>query len=258
MKEVLELIQKRKKEFAKLRLFQFLKDQNIDPLKRLSWVPCFAPFAMNFKDLNAYAMREEPATNPIQEMINKHTYEDGQHWAWYLTDLEKLAIDPSMRFTETLRFLWGEETQQTRYLCYNLFALCVFQRDPLLKLAIIESIEETGTVALSALAQLGRDIEEKTEKRCRYFSAYHLGVETGHIQGGLDYEETEKMLENIELSEEQKSKSFELVNEVFDSFTKCVEELMSYAETHDVEKPFTPKKGLKPNATTESLIANCI
>ncbi|MBD2355546.1 hypothetical protein H6G41_13130 [Tolypothrix sp. FACHB-123] len=238
MKEVLDLIQKRKEEFAKLRLFEYLKDESIDPLERVAWAPCFAPFAMNFKDLNAYALRQEPTTDPIQEMINTHTYEDGQHWAWYLTDIERLNIDLSMRFTETLRFLWGDETKRTRHLCYDLFALSLSQTDPLLKLAIIESIEVTGTVALSALAKLGNDLEQLTKKHYRYLSAYHLGVETGHVQGGQSYEDTDNFLKNIQLTEQQTSKALEIVNRVFDSFTDCVKELMDYADNHSFAQPF--------------------
>jgi hypothetical protein len=238
MKEVLELIQIRKQEFAKLRLFQYIKDESIDPRERVAWTPCFAPFAMNFKDLNAYALRQEPTTDPIQEMINTHTYEDGQHWAWYLTDIERLNIDPSMRFTETLRFLWGDETKRTRQLCYDLFAICLSQTDPLLKLAVIESIEVTGTVALSALAKVGKDLEAATNKHYRYFSAYHLGVETGHVQGGLSYDDTDAFLQNIQLTEQQKSKALEMVNRVFDSFTSCVNELMEYGEAHSFAQPF--------------------
>ncbi|MEL6459738.1 MAG: hypothetical protein AAFQ91_16025, partial [Cyanobacteria bacterium J06621_15] len=114
MKEVLELIEQKRKEYAQLPLMKFLVDENIDPLERLSWAPCFAPFAMTFKDVNAHVFRKEPADSPLQKMINKHSYEDGRHWRWYLEDLEKLEFNNSLRFTDALRFLWGEETQKTR------------------------------------------------------------------------------------------------------------------------------------------------
>lgn len=238
MKEVLEFIQEKKKEFAKLRLFEFMQDSSIDPLQRVAWAPCLAPFAMNFKDLNALALREEPATNPIQEMINKHTYEDGRHWAWYLSDIEALGINFPMQFTEVLKFLWGKETEKTRRVCYDLFSFCKGQKDPLIKLTVIESIEVTGTVALAALAQLGRELEQVTNQKFRYLSAYHLGVETGHVQGGLSYEETDKFLHTIRLTEEQKLKAFQCVEVIFEGFSDCMNELMDYAEKHTIEQPF--------------------
>ncbi|MBD2312877.1 hypothetical protein H6G20_14490 [Desertifilum sp. FACHB-1129] len=246
MKEVLAFIQQHKKDFAELSLFKFLRDTSIDPRQRLAWAPCLAPFAMNFKDINAYAFRQEPTDNPIQELINRHSYEDGSHWAWYLKDLEVLGIDETMKFSDALRFLWGDETQKTRHVSYDLFALSVLQKDPILKLVVIESIEVTGTVALAALAQVGEEIEKLTGKRARYFSAAHLAVESGHIQAGLDFEETENFLENIHLSEETRAQAFEIVERVFSSFTACINEQMAYAESHDFEHPFTRKSKVKP------------
>lgn len=238
MKEVLEFIQQHKKDFAELSLFKFMRDTSIDPRQRLAWAPCLAPFAMNFKDINAYAFRDEPTNNPIQEMINRHSYEDGSHWAWYLKDLEALGIDETMKFSDALRFLWGEETQKTRYVSYDLLALCIYQTNPILKLAVIESIEVTGTVALAALAQVGEEIEKLTGKKLRYFSAAHLAVESGHIQAGLDFENTESFLEKIHLSEETRAQAFDSVDKVFASFTKCIDEQMIYAENHSFDQPF--------------------
>ncbi|MEO1433797.1 MAG: hypothetical protein AAFV71_33010 [Cyanobacteria bacterium J06633_8] len=48
MKEVLELIEQKRQEYARLPLMNFLVDESIDPLERLSWAPCFAPLAVLF------------------------------------------------------------------------------------------------------------------------------------------------------------------------------------------------------------------
>ena len=238
MKEVLEFIQEQKQEFAKLRLFQFMQDDTIDPFERVAWAPCFAPFAMNFKDINYLALRDEPTDNPIQEMINRHTYEDGRHWSWYLNDIQALGINFPMTFTEALKFLWGKETVRTRALCYDLFALSKLQKDPMIKLAMVESIEVTGTVALAALSKLGRDLEKVTNKKLRYLSAYHLGVETGHVQSGLSYDDTDDFLRKIELTEEQRAEAIECAATVFRAFSESVEEMMDYAEKHTIENPY--------------------
>ncbi|MEA5593876.1 hypothetical protein [Rivularia sp. UHCC 0363] len=232
MKEVLALIEQKRKEYAQLPLMKFLVDESIDPLERLSWAPCFAPFAMTFKDVNAHVFRKEPADSPLQEMINQHSYEDGRHWRWYLEDLEKLGFNESLNFTEALRFLWGEETQKTRLFCYDLLGLCVFEKDPIIKLAVIESIEVTGSVTLSLFVNIGEQIKRKTNHKLHYFSASHYAVETGHIQGGLNYEQTDELLKNIKLTQEQSIKACEAVEIVFDSFSKCMNEMMKYVENH--------------------------
>lgn len=237
MKEVLALIEKKKEEFANLALFEFLADKSIDPRQRLAFAPCMAPFAMMFKDINAYALRQEPTDNPIQKMINQHSYEDGRHWRWYLEDMEKLGFNKSMEFVDTLKFLWGKETQKTREVSYNLFALCVFQTDPILKLAVVESIEATGTVALDVIAKLGDELQQLTGQRCRYYSASHYAVETGHIQADVD--DVEQFLENIELTEEQKEKAFQAVETVFSSFSAALDEFLVYAKNHTYQQPFT-------------------
>ena len=96
MKEVLASIEKKKQEFAKTRLFEFMCDRSIDPRQRLSFAPCFAPFAMSFGELNKSVFREEPTNDPLQAIVNEHTYEDARHWLWFLQDLETLGLNSSM------------------------------------------------------------------------------------------------------------------------------------------------------------------
>ncbi|NJM22834.1 MAG: hypothetical protein HC907_31070 [Richelia sp. SM1_7_0] len=83
MKEVLAHIEKKKQEFAKLEFFEFLEDKSIPPRQRLGFAPCFTPFVMGFGELNQYVWRDEPTNDPIQAIINQHTYEDDDHWIWF-------------------------------------------------------------------------------------------------------------------------------------------------------------------------------
>ena len=76
MEKVLALIEKKKQEFAKSGLFEFMRDKSINPRQRLAFAPCVAPFVMSFGEFNKYVFREEPTNDPIQEIVNKHSYED--------------------------------------------------------------------------------------------------------------------------------------------------------------------------------------
>lgn len=239
MKEVLELIETKRQEFIRLPFFAFLKDRSIDLKKRASGIPFWAHFVMSFKDLNVYVLRQEPTDDPIQAMINQHTYEDASHWVWYVKDLDILGIDHSLRFTDALRFLWSEETQKARQLSYDLLQLCAAQTDPVLRLAIIEAIEATGTTALAeGLVQLSQELQELTQKRSYYFSDHHLQVETGHIQAGLEQGDTEQFFDSIQLTAEQKAKAFELVEAVFAQFTSFYNGLLVYSKNHSLDRPF--------------------
>jgi hypothetical protein len=236
MKSVLELVRKREEEFAQLPFFQFLRDTSIDPYQRMAWFPCLAHFAMSFKDLNNDVLKDDCANHPLQHMINQHSIEDGSHWRWYLKDLQTLGIDQMMRFTDFLRFMWGDETLKVRRLSNNLVAMCRYQQDPILKLAVIEAIEATGTPALSTMALVSEELREMTDQRYFYFSPHHVKVETGHIQSGLEHDETEALLLKIEMTPEQEAQAFELVEFVFDSFTEAMEGLMEFVEKHSFEE----------------------
>jgi len=234
MKEVLALVEKRKQEFAQLPFFKFLQDKSIDPSQRLAWAPFLASFAMNFADLNQYVLRKEPATSKIQEIINKHTYEDDQHWEWFLQDLEKLQLNPSLKFTEALRFVWSEESWKIRQICHQI-ALHIFNADPLVVLAAVEAIEATGNVALSLTAKVAEELEQMTKQEYHYFGHFHFCVETGHTMGTDDMEQ---FIESIQLTEETRKQAFEVVEKVFEAFTEGVIELMAISEKLLYEQSF--------------------
>jgi len=243
MKEVIALIEKKKQEFAQTPFIKFLQDKSIDPRQRLAWAPGFAPFAMSFKDFNRLVLHKEPATSKLQEMINEHTYEDGRHWVWFLQDLKLMGYDYSMNFTDTLKFLWGEETQKVRQMAYNLFSMCTFEDDILMKLAIIESIEATGNVALFEIAQVAKELQQITKQHHPYFGESHYAKETGHIQAEMD--DVEHFVESIQLTEAQREKAFALVEKVFADFSESMNEMLVFAKKHPYDKPFTTTGNIK-------------
>ena len=94
MKRVIQLLDAKTEAFARAPLFDFLRDTSIEPRDRLSFAPCVAHFVMTFADLYALVLREEPAQDKYQEIVNAHTREDENHWRWFLADLDKLDADP--------------------------------------------------------------------------------------------------------------------------------------------------------------------
>lgn len=238
MKEVLALIEKKKQEFAKTPFIEFLQDKSIDPRQRLAWAPAFAPFAMSFKDFNRFVLRKEPANCKLQEIINQHTYEDGRHWVWFLQDIKLMGYDYSLNFTDTLKFLWGEETIKVRSMANNLFALCTFEDDILMKLTVIESIEATGNVALFEIAQVAKELEQITKQRHPYFGESHYAKETGHIQADID--DVEHFVESLEMTQTQTEKACLLVEKIFADFTEAMNEMLVFAQKHPIVFTSTP------------------
>lgn len=234
MKEVLELIEQRKKEFAKLPFFEYLADESIDPRERLVWVPCIVPLVMSVKDWNNCILRQEPTEDPIQKMINFHSYEDGRHWKWFLSDLQKMGLDSSLKFTDSVQFLWGEETQAARLLGYNLIA-STLNADPVMKLVAVEAIEATGNIGFAIFAEIGEQLQRLTKQSYRYFSKSHFILESGHLVGDID--NIEDFLQQIILTNDQRLQAFKLVELIFSNFTSLLNEMMLYTQNKLLTKP---------------------
>ena len=234
MKELLALIEQKKQEFAQLPLFDFMQDKSIDPRQRLAFAPCMAPFVMSFGELNKYVFREEPTSDPIQAIINRHTYEDDHHWVWFLGDIRKLGLDQLMNFTDALRFLWREETKYARRLAYQLYRYSV-QADPIQKLIIIEATEATANVFLLASTKVAQELQAITQKKYLYFGESQLAVDTGHI---TDSQDSMQFIKDLQLTEETQKETFELVDKVFEIFTEFTNELLAYAKTHNILHDF--------------------
>lgn len=235
MKQVLQLIEAKKQEFAKLPLFSYMRRRDIDPWQRVAWAPAFAPYVHAFGDINQYVFPERPADTQLRKMINNHAAEDGKHWHWFLKDIDTLGFNTPQRFGDTLKFLWGKETARTRKLGRTLVALSLYETDPELKLVVIECIEATGNVALVPFSEVGEEIYQRTGKKCLYFSASHYAVESGHIQGGV--ENVEEILDGIELTSEARIKAFDIVEKVFEGFTESMNEMMDYVVRHSLDQP---------------------
>ena len=66
------------------------------------------PFIMGYSDLNKYVFRKgegDADLEPLQVLLNAHTYEEDFHWQWMLNDLEKLGSDSPMPLPNAARVL---------------------------------------------------------------------------------------------------------------------------------------------------------
>lgn len=238
MKDVLGFIEQKKHEFARLPLFEFMRDTSIDPRRRLGWSPCASFFIMSFGDLNKYIFRDEITSDPIQELINTHTHEDDHHSVWFLQDLEKLGFDDSLKFSDTLDFLWGEETQVARWVTHQLFGYA-FGATPIQKLVIIEVLEATGNVVFTSASQVSMELQRMSGQQCDYFGSFHLDVETGHTTGNQNIEE---ILLDIDVETSQEQELLSLAEQVFEVISELTYALLAYAQKN--QSGFTSGKNL--------------
>lgn len=229
MRDVLKHIFDRKRAYDVLPLFQWMRDDQLDPRQRLAFYPCMAPFILSFGDLNKFVLREARADDPYQEMVNVHTLEDDHHWPWYLEDFTKLGFDAELRGTDWMRFLWGEETKQNRVLMARLTAL-IKGTTGLERLVIVEAIEETGNVLFGTMLPLAEAIEQQLGIQLRYCGAYHFDRESGHTFGA-----DHATMARISLGESERARCKAMVDDVFVCFEAWTHELLRYALAHPIE-----------------------
>ena len=230
MKQVLRQIFNKKRVYDQLPLFQWMRNEQIPVRERLGFYPCMAPFILSFGDLNKFVLRKEHAEDLFQEMVNGHTLEDDHHWPWYLEDFRKLGFDAQMSGTDWMNFLWGEATQQNRVLMARLTGL-IQGTSGIERLTIIEAIEETGNVLFSSILPLAEVLERELGEQLRYCGSFHFDLENGHAVGA-----DHKALANIQLSNADRERHLEMVDEVFSAFEAWTHELLRYAQAHPLHE----------------------
>ncbi len=224
MKSVLEYIGSRAAEFSERPLFRYLRNESIDPVERLSFVPCIAPFVMTFSDLYRL-LTVAPGGDRYQQLVNAHLAEEDGHWKWFLSDLRNLDLDPTMRFTDALRFLWSDETVRGRMLVYEMCLLAA-GRDSLSKLVLVHSIEATGQAGLAAAATVGREAAKRLGRKLVYFGRHHLETEQHHT---LEDDSIRRSLEEVVLDSARRDEMRQIVDGVFTHFAAFVDEAHEFA-----------------------------
>lgn len=224
MKTVLQQILRLKQRYEQRPFFAFLRDESLTPRQRLAFFPCMAPFILAFGDLNRHVLRDEPTSDAHQQLINEHTHEDDHHWPWYLEDLAKLGHDAPRAPSDWLHFMYGEALAHNRLLMPRLARLA-WEAPPVVRLAIVEAIEETGQVLFTLTAKLARAFEAQTGVELRYCGDFHLGLESGHLMA-----EEHRRLAAIELTAEEQAHAMEAVELVFRWFGDWSDELLRFAQ----------------------------
>jgi hypothetical protein len=227
VKRVIRLLEARTEAFASAPLFDFLRDTSIEPRDRLSFAPCVAHFVMTFADLYALVLREEPAKDRYQEIVNAHTREDENHWRWFLADLDKLGADPRMAFSDALRFVWSGATVQMRLLSYHMCRLGL-GADSIRKLVLVHCIEAAGKVTVGEVAAVGKEFAALTGKRLVYFGPHHSDTESQHT---LEDAGVHRAIEEIVLDDATARELTSVVDQSFELFTAFTNEMLAFART---------------------------
>jgi len=225
MKTVMQRIEQKTAEFAQAPLFGFLRDQSIEPRKRLAFVPSVAHFVMSFADLYSFVLQVEPAQDRHQELVNAHAREDENHWRWFLDDMEKLGFDERVRFSDALRFVWGEATVKTRALTYRMCRLG-YGASSLEKLVLVHVIEAAGKVTVDGVSAVGTEYSKQTGKKLVYLGHHHLATESDHT---IEDADVHRGISAIEVPADQRPGLVAIVDQGFAAFLDFTTDMLATA-----------------------------
>jgi hypothetical protein len=219
-----ELIAERVARLAELPLFEFLKRKEIDPLDRLSWVPLSTPLVMNFADMWRHLFRRDNSSDPIQRLVNQHTYEDEHHSNWLPIDIQSLGLHSEMDFAQTLRFVWGQDTAKARR-AGMVVAKWASHHDPIVLLATIGALEFNAQQIFTATHTVCEELRARTGMRYPYWGKEHFESESKSTRGG----DVIAALDDYPYTPVQHANATAAVNQVCDAFEEFYAEMLHHA-----------------------------
>lgn len=215
MKHVVRAIRSRTSDLSKNPLFAWLGDARIGCADRLAFLPMSIDFIMGFRDFNRYFVTYPQPRTDLERALNAHASEDETHSALMLKDWASLGLDERLGWAPRDLYWWmtSDATRPSRRADFDLTFLAWAHPDPLLRFAIVESMEAAGNLFFSRTVPIADRLEQETGRPFPYFGRYHFERETGHLQNG-----DERLFFRAPMSEEQRALAVTLVDRVFDVF----------------------------------------
>ena len=216
MKEVFRLIKAQAKALSAHSLFtDWFASESISARGKLSFCPMAIDFVMGFRDFCKYYVHYPSPDSELERALNEHAAEDATHSALFLQDWELLKVNEQLGWTPRALYWWMtcDETLEARRLDFELASLVHQSRDPLLRFAIIESMEAAGNVFFRRTVPLAEELEKRGLPSLPYFGTYHLDKESGHIQSG-----GERLFFAATMDEASRGRACALVMRVFSIF----------------------------------------
>jgi hypothetical protein len=248
MKDVFKLIRARSTDLSRNVLFtRWLSDDSIAAADRLAFSPMALDFIMGFRDFNRYYVIYPEPRNELEEALNAHAREDETHSLLLLEDWSSMQMDERLGWAPRDLYWWmtSEETSRSRRLDFELMQMVWENPDPLVRFAIIESMEAAGSVFFRRTVPLADDLEKRTGRPFPYFGKYHLDRETGHLQNA-----DEKAFFRAPMSDATRDHACGLVNRVFDIFEEHFRLWERYGrDVHEGNWRFRPSEDGRASAT---------
>lgn len=213
MFDVITEIERRKHQIAAHPFYHWIAHGPAPLAKRFDFAPLLVNFIMGFSDMNRWFMRYGAASSDHQRAINRHTREDETHSRLFIEDWRKLGLDRRLGWTAGDTLAWyhaAPRTEALRAHGLEILGMLTEHEDPLLRFALMESIEAWGHVMFSATTHAATELSETTGVEYRYFGLHHLRRELGHLSAGGE------LFAHEVLDERRRAQALALVGRLFD------------------------------------------
>jgi hypothetical protein len=172
------LLEERRKQVARHPFYSWMKETGAaEPLWALRrFVPMWAMEIMGFRDLVWYGLRYPEPAGELEHAVNRWAGDLQTHSALFLDDWRELDLDRLLGWTasETLAFYYLDPLMEAHRRNFITFTeLGAAHPDPVLRLWLVEALEETGLDFFASTAALATRAEATSTLRLDYLAGRH-------------------------------------------------------------------------------------
>lgn len=234
MKQVLPVIEywRNRIEDHPLHTWLVTPEEGVQPEQKLWFALYFTNFIMYFRELNMYhiSYRDDRTLDNQREAISAHADEDMTHSRMFMRDLRTLGWDDMLGWRPSELYYWlflSEANEQLRRRTTQITKLVIEAEDPLVRFAVVESIEACGNALFRHTEKLATEYTARSGKELIYWGPFHLARETGHAVDDDAFEEAELTEEQREAARRRAIRIFELIDEQNSDMLRLAQETIS-------------------------------
>lgn len=234
MKQVLPTIEywRDRIEDHPLHTWLVTHEENVRPEQKLWFALYFTNFIMYFRELNMYhiSYREDRELDEQREAISAHADEDMTHSKMFMRDLRTLGWDEMLGWRPSELYYWlflSEVNEQLRRRTTQITKLVIEAEDPLVRFAVVESIETCGNALFRHTNKLANEFTERTGKELIYWGDFHLARESGHAVDDDAFDSAVLTEEQREAARRRAIRIFELIDEQNSDMLRLAQETIS-------------------------------
>ena len=234
MKQVLPVIEywRNRIEDHPLHTWLVTPEEGVRPEQKLWFALYFTNFIMYFRELNLYhiSYREDRKLDEEREAISAHADEDMTHSRMFMRDLRTLGWDEMLGWRPCELYYWlflSEVNEQLRRRTTQITKLVIEAEDPLVRFAVVESIEACGNALFRHTNKAANEFKARTGKDLIYWGDFHLARETGHAVDEDVFDDAVLTEEQREAARRRAIRIFELIDEQNSDMLRLAQETIS-------------------------------